>query len=198
MDMTTNQIKQTLVLHDKRTVSEEEFTPAAVLIPLFYKNDELHVLLTLRTETVAAHKGQISFPGGARENGDADLLETALRETYEEVGIKPEDVEVLGELDDLLAVTNFVVTPFVGIIPYPYEFNVSHDEIAELIEIPLSFFLNGSNCRTEQRPYRGRNVTVYYYDYGKYTVWGVTARILKGFLDLCFGSTNENLDAKAS
>jgi 8-oxo-dGTP pyrophosphatase MutT (NUDIX family) len=182
------QISETLSGHKKKVVSEEEYTPSAVLIPIFQKNGEPHLLLTLRTEKVASHKGQISFPGGARENGDRDLLATALRETYEEVGIRPEHVEVLGELDDLLAVTNFIVTPFVGIFPYPYNFRISHDEIAELIEIPLAFFLDPVNCRTEQWLYKGRNVTVYFYDYGKYTVWGVTGRILKGFVDLCLDS----------
>lgn len=185
MEKLKNQIKATLAGHTKKVVPEESFIPAAVLIPLFFKNREPHVLLTLRTNNVASHKGQISFPGGTRENGDKSLLETALRETYEEVGIRPADVEVLGELDDLLAVTNFVVTPFVGVIPYPYDFIVSQQEIAELIEIPLSFFLDPRNVRSDKMVYREREVTVYFYDYGNYTVWGVTARILKGFLNLC-------------
>jgi 8-oxo-dGTP pyrophosphatase MutT (NUDIX family) len=188
MDALKQQIRTTLTQHSKSVASEEKFTPSAVLIPIFYKNGEPHLLLTLRTETVASHKGQISFPGGTRENGDRDLLATALRETFEEVGIRPVDVEVLGELDDLLAVTNFVVTPFVGVFPYPYDFRVSHDEIAELIEIPLSFFVDPRNRRAEEWLYRGRNATVYFYDYGKYTVWGLTARILKGFVDLCIPS----------
>ena len=188
MDELKQQIRTTLAQHSKSIASEETFTPSAVLIPIFHKNGEPHLLLTLRTETVASHKGQISFPGGTRESGDRDLLATALRETFEEVGIRPEDVEVLGELDDLLAVTNFVVTPFVGVFPYPYDFRVSYDEIAELIEIPLSFFIDPRNRRAEERLYRGRNATVYFYDYGKYTVWGVTARILKGFVDLCIPS----------
>ena len=188
MDGLKQQIRATLAQHSKNVASEETFTPSAVLIPIFHKNGEPHLLLTLRTETVASHKGQISFPGGTREKGDRDLLATALRETFEEVGIRPDDVEVLGELDDLLAVTNFVVTPFVGVFPYPYDFRVSYDEIAELIEIPLSFFIDPRNRRAEERLYRGRNATVYFYDYGKYTVWGVTARILKGFVDLCIPS----------
>ena len=92
---------------------------------------------------------------------------------------------MLGELDDLLAVTSFVVTPFVGVFPYPYQFKVSHREIAELIEIPLAFFVDPRNRRSEKWMYRGKEATVYFYDYGKHTVWGVTARILKGFIDLC-------------
>jgi 8-oxo-dGTP pyrophosphatase MutT (NUDIX family) len=185
MDRLKQQIKGALVDRAKRVAAEEDYTPSAVLIPIFYKDGQPHLLLTLRTEKVASHKGQISFPGGAREDSDRDLLQTALRETYEEVGIRPEDVEVLGELDDLLAVTSFVVTPYVGVFPYPYDFKVSRDEIAELIEIPLAFFADPNNRRSEKWIHRGREVTVYFYDYGKYTVWGVTARILKGFIDLC-------------
>lgn len=187
MDELKQKIRDALGQHSKSVASDAEFIPAAVLIPIFLKEGEPHLLLTLRTETVASHKGQISFPGGTREEGDKDLLLTALRETYEEVGIKPEDVEILGELDDLLAVTNFVVTPFVGVFPYPYAFRISSNEIAELIEIPLSFFIDPANRRTEEWLYRGRYTTVYFYDYNNYTVWGVTARILKGFVDICFG-----------
>ncbi len=185
MEKLKAQIKSSLARHDKSVAAEEEFTPSAVLIPIFYKDGEPYILLTLRTDTVASHKGQISFPGGTREDDDRDLLATALRETFEEVGIKPQDVEILGELDDLLAVTSFVVTPYVGVFPYPYEFKISENEIAELIEVPLSFFISDNHCRTEKRIHRGREVTVYFYDYGKYTIWGVTARILKGFIDLC-------------
>jgi 8-oxo-dGTP pyrophosphatase MutT (NUDIX family) len=187
MDDLIQQIRKSLSEHPKTVSAAQEFTPAAVLIPIFKKDGEPHILLTLRTETVASHKGQISFPGGTREEVDRDLLATALRETHEEVGIRPNDVEVLGELDDLLAVTNFMVTPFVGVFPYPYDFRVSSEEIAELIEIPLSFFVDPSNRRTEEWLHRGRYHTVYFYDYGRHTVWGVTARILKGFVDLCFG-----------
>lgn len=186
MNELKQKIRSALTGRTKSAVSETEFTPAAVLIPIFEKDREPYLLLTLRTEMVASHKGQISFPGGTREEGDRDLLTTALRETHEEVGIKPQDIEVLGELDDLLAVTNFVVTPFVGVFPYPYNFRVSSEEIAELIEIPLSFFVDPDNRRTEEWLHRGRYHTVYFYDYGKHTVWGVTARILKGFVDLCF------------
>ncbi len=177
-------IRSILERYDPQIRSEEHVVPAAVLIPLFVKDGEVHVLLTVRTDTVEAHKGQISFPGGAREKDDADMLATALRETEEEVGIKPDDVQVLGQLDQLLTVTDFIVTPFVGVIPHPYDYVPNHDEIKELIEVPLSFFLNDDNLRTESRDFRGRPVTVYFYQYGSHTIWGVTARILRGFLTL--------------
>lgn len=186
IDRIKAQIKRCLQRHSKHKIEDEKTLPAGVIIPLFEKDGAIHVLLTLRTESVATHKGQISFPGGAWEPGDDSILATALRETEEEVGIKPEDFEIIGELDDVVAVSDHLVTPFVGFFPYPYEFKISDIEIAELVQIPLGFFLDDNNRRTGLREHRGDRVTVHYYDYGEYTVWGLTAHILKGFLDLCF------------
>lgn len=177
-------IRSILDEYEPQVWSEEEVIPAAVLIPLFVKDGEVQVLLTVRTDTVEAHKGQISFPGGAHEDVDPDMQATALRETEEEVGIKPKDVQVLGQLDQLITITDFIVTPFVGVIPHPYKYVPNHDEISELIEVPLAFFLNDDNLRTENRDFRGRPVTVYFYQYGAHTIWGVTARILRDFLTL--------------
>ncbi len=190
-DQTENlrsKIRHCLSARQKQRIVADQTLPAGVIIPLFEKDGAVHVLLTLRTETVATHKGQISFPGGAWEPGDQSILDTALRETHEEVGIDPDDFEIVGELDDVIAVSDHLVTPFVGFFPYPYEFKVSDIEIAELIEIPLDFFLDDSNRRSGKREHRGNRVTVHYYDYGEHTVWGLTAHILKGFLDICFRS----------
>ena len=183
-------IKSCLGHYRKYKIENDNTLPAGVIIPLFEKDGAIHVLLTLRTETVATHKGQISFPGGAWEPGDSSILDTALREAHEEVGIKPEDFEIIGELDDVIAVSDHLVTPFVGFFPYPYDFKVSDVEIAELVEIPLDFFLDDSNRRSGKREHRGNRVTVHYYDYGEHTVWGLTAHILKGFLDLCFNKSS--------
>ncbi len=180
-------IRAKLAAHPKRSISDHTGIPAGVLIPLFEKNGEAHVLLTLRTNTVASHKGQVSFPGGGFEDGDADIRQTALRETYEEVGIDPSKIELLGELDDVWAVSNHVVTPVVGIIPHPYPYRVSTQEIEEIIEAPLSFFIDTANCRLETRPYRGKDVPVYFYQYQQHTVWGLTAMILREFLEICYG-----------
>jgi 8-oxo-dGTP pyrophosphatase MutT (NUDIX family) len=177
-------IRSILDAHEPQVWSEENLTPAAVLIPLFVKDGEVSVLLTIRTDQVETHKGQIAFPGGAHEDNDRDMLATALRETEEEVGIRQGDVQVLGQLDQVITVTDFIVTPFVGVIPYPYDFAPNRDEIKELIEIPLSFFLNVDNLRTENRDFQGKPVTVHFYEYGPHIVWGVTSRILRGFLTL--------------
>jgi 8-oxo-dGTP pyrophosphatase MutT (NUDIX family) len=170
----------------RQTVEEPELTCAAVLVPLLLKGGEWHTLVTQRTHSVEHHKGQISFPGGACDPEDRDLLATALRETFEEIGIPPEAVEVLGALDDFPTVTNFVVTPFVGVIPYPFAYVLNEGEVAAAIEVPLSFLRDPAHLRTEQREYEGRTHDVLFWDNGPYAIWGATARILKNLLDLVF------------
>lgn len=162
----------------------DNLTPAAVLIPVFEKNNESHLLFTKRTDKVRHHKGQISFPGGKYEISDQDLQITALRETYEEIGLKMDDVNIIGKINNMVTNTSFIVSPYVGIIPYPYEFQTSNDEIAELIEVPVSHLLDKKCFREEIREYNGKTFPVYYFDYGKYTIWGVTGKILLDFLTL--------------
>ncbi len=180
-------IRTKLAARQRAAISDGNGTPAGVLIPLFERGGKVHILLTLRTNTVASHKGQISFPGGGFEPADSGIRETALRETYEEVGIVPSSVEILGELDDVMAVSNHVVTPVVGVIPFPYRYKISTEEIAEVFEAPLDFFIDTSNCRIETRPYRGKQVPVYFYQYGRHNVWGLTAFIIREFLEICYG-----------
>ena len=178
------QMQTILAGRDRQILDMPDLICAAVLIPLLFKDGEWHVLVTQRTLTVGHHKGQISFPGGACEPGDNDLLATALRETYEEIGVPPERVEVLGALDDFETVTSFVVTPFVGIIPSPFEYRLSTDEVETTIEVPFSFFYDPGHLRVETRDYQGQSYEVLFWDYGPYTIWGATARMLKGFFEL--------------
>ena len=178
------QVKIVLDGRDRRKLEAPDLICAAVLIPLLFKNGEWHVLVTQRTQTVGHHKGQISFPGGACEPDDADLLATALRETYEEIGVPPDRVEVLGALDDFGTVTSFVVTPFVGVIPSTFEYRLNRDEVEATIEAPLSFFRDSDQLRVEPREHQGQIHQVLYWDYGRYTIWGATASMLRSFLDL--------------
>jgi 8-oxo-dGTP pyrophosphatase MutT (NUDIX family) len=177
-------VKRILDGRTRQSLEEPALKCAAVLIPLLYKKGEWHVLVTQRTQTVAHHKGQISFPGGACEPGDGDLMTTALRETHEEIGVAPNQVEVLGALDDFGTVTSFIVTPFVGVIPSPFEYRLNKDEVEATIEVPLSFFENPEHLRVEPREHQGRIYDVLYWDYGPYTIWGATASMLRRFLDL--------------
>ena len=155
--------------------------PAGVLIPMYKKDNEYFLVFTLRTDLVEHHKGQISFPGGAYHPGDGNLLDTALRESLEEIDLWPSDVQVVGELDDLITNSNFLVTPFVGFIPYPYTFHPNKAEVAEIIHTPLSMLLDKRYFRQEKRL---DGLPDYYYNCYGYIIWGVTARILKPFLDI--------------
>lgn len=172
----------------RRTLADPGPRRAAVLIPLFAERGELRVLFTRRTETVEHHKGQISFPGGAADRQDPDAPATALRETEEELGIPRDRVHVLGVLDDLLAaVSGFIITPVVGTIPYPFPLRVNEAEIAEVFAVPLGVFRDPARLRVEQRERGGERIDVYFYTHGPHEIWGVTARIMKSFIDAVFG-----------
>ena len=146
-------IKQALASRQKHRIKEEKLVPSAVLVPMFCKNGEYHILFTQRSDSVANHKGQVSFPGGAYSEGDTSLLDTALRESWEEIGLESKDIEILGELDDFATVSGFVISPFVGFIPYPYKFRENCDEIREIFDMPVSALLDASNVRQEDMPF---------------------------------------------
>jgi len=177
-------IREILSCRQKTCIEDDRLKRAAVLIPVFKKDGEYHLLFTRRTDRVEHHKGQISFPGGRQDPEDADLLATALREAEEEIGIRKEDVRILGELDDICTVSDFCVAPFVGLIPYPYPFRPNPHEIEEMIEVPLSVLLDPARSRREFREHGGLTWPVYFYEHGRHTIWGATSSILKQLLDL--------------
>jgi 8-oxo-dGTP pyrophosphatase MutT (NUDIX family) len=183
-----NQIRGLLSSRKRRVIEHPPFSHAAVLVPLFQKGEECHLLFTKRSDQVKYHKGEISFPGGVVDEEDAELEKTALREAFEEIGLKEEDVQIIGVLDDIVTITEFIVTPIVGLFSYPYPFKVSEVEIAELIEVPLASLL-AEDCFSEREIFRGdRKEVVYAYQYGNHVIWGATARILNQFLDLITAS----------
>ena len=170
---------------DDGSTPASEFRNAAVLIPLFLREDVVHVVLTKRTEHVRTHQGQVSFPGGAWEEGDASLLSTALREAHEEVGLDPRDAEILGVLQDIpTAVSGFIVRPFVSAIPHPYEFVQDVAEVAGLLSPPLEIFADASRRREQIRERDGIRYPIYYYEVEGEMVWGATARMLVALTDL--------------
>ena len=144
------------------------------------------MLLTVRTDTVEHHKGQISFPGGAQDPEDPDLVATALRESEEEIGLQRGDVEVWGQLDDIVTISNFVVSPYVGRVTAaaPYPFVPSAIEVAELLAVPLPHLHSPSGLNTEPASWRGRLVPPPSYSFGEHLIWGATARMLRQFLEL--------------
>jgi len=178
----------------RRVPMEAGPVPAAVLLPLFLKDGELHILFTKRTPHLTHHSGEISFPGGVREASDPDSAGTALRETWEEIGILPGDVEVLGELDDCHSLHNYRVTPVVGMFPANYTLTVNESEIERIIEVPLSHFGKPGVFRTEDWQWQGKRRAMYFYMHGEDEIWGLTARILKQFLDVLRGEENVRED----
>ncbi|MCM3877019.1 MAG: CoA pyrophosphatase [Thermoanaerobaculia bacterium] len=156
--------------------------PAAVLIPLYVREKALWTLFTKRTDMVEHHKGQISFPGGGKSDGDANLWETAVRETEEEIGVARAGVRILGALPRLVTVTDFEVAPFVGAIPYPVAFAPRPGEVESIIEVPLAYLLDP--MVVEERPvkWKGKEVMNLVYHYRGHAIWGATARILADLL----------------
>ena len=170
------------VIEDRQSL----YRHAAVLIPLFKAHDEYRVLFTKRTNRVEEHKGQISFPGGAVDDGDVSLQETALREAYEEIGLRKEDVVVLGQTDDTLTLaSNFVIHPFVGLIPHPYGFRINGEEVKRLIEVPLRVFLvENSADRMDDVQYGGNTYHSLVFPYDGEVIWGATARSMENFVEI--------------
>ncbi|HYM16679.1 MAG TPA: CoA pyrophosphatase [Dehalococcoidia bacterium] len=179
-------IRARLAAYPAVHIDEPSMARAAVLLPLYEHGGELHVLFTRRSELVEHHKGQISFPGGAYDAGDGDLRQTALRETWEEIGVEMEHVELLGQLDEMITVSDFLVRPYVGRITRagPYPFAHSEAEVAEILEVPLAHLRDDVNVFSEPRLYQGREIVAYSFVWEGHIIWGATARILKQFLDL--------------
>ncbi len=169
--------------------------PAAVLAPLLCRQGELHVMFTERSQSLRAHAGQISFPGGKVEPGDRGMRETALREAQEEVGLDPAHAELLGELDDVPTfVTGYVISPVVALIDERslgpegrYPWRLSQGEVVRVHELPMRDLLEPSALRVEERERDGVRFELYSYTARGATVWGATARILHQLLDLAVG-----------
>ncbi|MCE2469142.1 MAG: CoA pyrophosphatase [Dehalococcoidia bacterium] len=165
-----------------------------MLVPLYHDGAQWQVVLNVRSMRLAEHKGEIAFPGGSMEESDADAQACALREAWEEMGIRPEAVDVLGPLDTVLTRTGFIVWPTVGAIPYPYGFKPDLREVAEVVHAPLRAFLDSASLRCERRTERdGAAADRVAYAWAGRLVYGATAVILTQLLDAVRGA--EQADA---
>ena len=177
-------LRQVLASRQKMRLSGKGLTEAAVLVPVFCKDGEYHMLFTQRSDHVPHHKGQISFPGGARSEVDAGLLDTALRESHEEIGLEAGDAEVLGELDDTPTTTSsFNISPFVAFIPYPYQFTLNPNEINQIFSVPVSALLHEAKRGEESYTFGDEVFVGYSYEYEGRVIWGATAQIVQQFLE---------------
>ena len=172
----------------------EELQRAAVLIPLLHKKNAWHILFIHRTANQHdPHSGQVAFPGGASESSDLTPEATALRETQEEIGLNPKDVQILGQLNDHLTITSYQVTPIVARIPWPYPLNPARDEVSRIFTIPLDWLADPDNHEVKKRklphPYPSIPV-IYFKPYDKEVLWGASARFTIGLLALLFGENS--------
>ena len=167
---------------------DEARRSAAVLIPLYESGGEVHLVLTKRSSTVRTHRGEVSFPGGGQEPSDGSLEATALREAQEEIGLHPDDVEVLGVGDDMpTAVSGYVIRPFVARIPHPYVFRPDPSEVERVLRPRLRDFTDPSRRREQTWEREGVRFPMTFYEVEGEIVWGATARILVTFLDRLAG-----------
>jgi 8-oxo-dGTP pyrophosphatase MutT (NUDIX family) len=165
--------------------AEKKYRVAAVILPLINRNNKWNVIFTKRTESVDHHRGEFSFPGGLVEEQDRDSKSAALRETEEEMGVKKDDIWILGALSpELTAVSYFLIHPYVGILSRDVNFKINSQEIDRILEIPLEELLFMKDVREEIFEDKGRKFRVYFYNYHGDVIWGATGRILKQFLDI--------------
>ena len=186
MDARFTELSRALQQHPGRQLNLPglELRDSAVLAPFILRAGEPRLLFTLRPAHLRRHAGQVSFPGGARDPEDPTTLHTALRELREELDVPEESVEVLGMLDEIPTTSEFRVVPYVGLLDPSVELHPDAGEIAELLEIAVSDLVVPGLRRTEKRFYRGAERDVYFYDVGRHTIWGATARILSTLLSV--------------
>lgn len=164
--------------------TKDSLRPSAVLLPLINENGLWQILFTRRSDTLVEHRGQVAFPGGAQEIADTDLKATALREMYEEIGVDPQDVCVLGELGDMPVITGYLVRIFVGQIPWPYDLCINQDEVETVFKVPLSWLADPSHHTVKIRNYSGSEIPVVYFDlFEDQQIWGASADMALAFLD---------------
>ena len=156
----------------------QNLVAASVLFPIVLHEQGPTVLLTQRTDQLRDHPGQISFPGGRVEPGDLSAVDTALREAYEEIGLSPRYVEVIGFLPEYLTATGYRITPVVAFLTPPFSLRADPSEVAEVFEVPLAFLMNPANHERHSREYQGRTRHFFAMPYGRHFIWGATAGII--------------------
>lgn len=191
-------LKRRLLGFPRHTIPHAGLRPAAVVVPLFCQNGEDHLLFTVRTSHLKHHAGEISFPGGGQDCGDADLWATALRETREELGIDPHQVRLHGRLDDFYSIHGYHVVPFVASIPPPGKLQIDRCEIDRVFTVPLEYFRRPEVHHVENWTRQGREYLVDFYRYTEHVIWGLTGAILRQFLEetesalVCSGTTGDS------
>jgi 8-oxo-dGTP pyrophosphatase MutT (NUDIX family) len=182
-DASLERLQQILVERPAIEIDAPQYRRACVLVPLVRDGDQWALLFSRRSANLAAHSGQIAFPGGAVEAGEG-LEAAAVREAEEEVGIHAAAVELIGRLDDVITNSGFLVAPFVGVVREKIEYVIQEAEVTEVFEVPVDALLELSQPEVRYVRFRDREYPAYFYHYREYEIWGLTGRMLKAFLDL--------------
>ena len=164
--------------------------PASVLIPVIGRPGHPTVLLTRRSDALSHHAGQVSFPGGRVEDSDIDIVDTALRETEEEIGLTRRHIEVIGQLDDYVTRTGFAVTPIVGLVTPPFDLVVNSVEVADVFEVPISFVLDRKNHDRQSKEWQNKTRHFYVMPHPDFYIWGATAGMLVDFANMLLAAVD--------
>lgn len=182
-DASLARLRELLAVRPAIEIEAPQYRRACVLITLTRSTAGWSVIFTRRSEHLTAHSGQIAFPGGVVEHGES-LLDAAVREAQEEVGIPPAQVEIIGRLDDVVTNSGFLVAPFAAVIREPVPYVLQASEVVEVFEVPVESLLDLRNPEVRYVTFRNRRHPAYYYRHQHYEIWGLTGRMLKGFLDV--------------
>jgi 8-oxo-dGTP pyrophosphatase MutT (NUDIX family) len=186
-------LPQALARRRRTALARPDKTVAAVLVPLFFHGGEPHLVYIRRAHDLPHHRGQIAFPGGRHQAEDATLEATALREASEEIGLAPGDVRLLGALDDTETMgSRFVITPFVGLVPYPYEWRACPREVDTIFTVPLGTLAAPGAEHLETWNFGGTEVPITTFPVDGHVIWGVTQRITRNLLDILAGDGGGN------
>lgn len=179
------QIRMRVTQHQPRQVETQGLPEAGVLIPVT-SMAQPEIILTVRSQQLSTHSGEVAFPGGRRDPGDVDLRYTALRETHEEIGLAPDLVDVIGPLGSLVSRFGIKVTPYVGLVPDGCDLCANEEEIAHIFRVPVDFFLEDRREMTHRIDYEGRSWYVPSYRFEGHKIWGLTALMLVEFVNVAF------------
>lgn len=181
-----DKLRMRVMDHKPRIIEAAGLPEAGVLIPITCVHNQPEIILTLRSKRLSTHSGEVAFPGGRRDPGDVDLQFTALRETHEEIGLRPELIDVIGPMDSLVSRFGIKVTPYVGIVPEVYELTPNADEIEEIFTVPVRYLLEDPREMTHRIDYEGRSWYVPSYRYEGFKIWGLTALMLTELMNVAF------------
>ncbi|SDX70972.1 NUDIX hydrolase [Marinobacter mobilis] len=171
-----------------------DYPEAGILLPVTDAPGNPEIVFTLRSPNLSVHSGQVAFPGGKRDLSDRTLVETALRESHEEIGLEPGQVEIIAPLSQVMSRYGILVTPYVGLVPHDISLAANPDEIESIFRVPIEFFLTDPRERTDTIPFLDQTYHIPCYRWGRYEIWGLSAVVLVDFLNAVYDASIDLLE----